>query len=76
MLSIEEITDDSRELNIGEVSEYILAIPKFADKIGTEDLRALMNKLGDPQDKVRSVHVAGTNGKGSTTEMLRLMLTE
>ncbi|MBR1674662.1 MAG: bifunctional folylpolyglutamate synthase/dihydrofolate synthase [Eubacterium sp.] len=76
MLSIEEITDDSRELNIGEVSEYILAIPKFADKIGTENLRVLMNKLDDPQDKVRSVHVAGTNGKGSTTEMLRLMLTE
>lgn len=76
MLSIEEITDDSRELNIGEVSEYILAIPKFAEKIGTEDLRVLMNKLGDPQDRVRSVHVAGTNGKGSTTEMLRLMLTE
>ena len=76
MLSVEDIIDDSRELNIDEVTEYILAIPKFAEKIGTENLKLIMERLGDPQDKVRAVHVAGTNGKGSTTEMLRLMLTE
>ena len=76
MLSVEDIIDDSRELNIDEATEYILAIPKFAEKIGTENLKLIMERLGDPQDKVRAVHVAGTNGKGSTTEMLRLMLTE
>ena len=76
MLCIEEIIENSRKLNIDEVTEYILAIPKFAEKIGTEDLKVLMKHLGDPQKKAKAVHIAGTNGKGSTTEMIRLMLTE
>ncbi|SEG24715.1 dihydrofolate synthase / folylpolyglutamate synthase [Eubacterium ruminantium] len=76
ILTIDEIADDNRKIDIREVTEYILAIPKFAEKIGTEDLRHLMELLGNPQDKPLSIHVAGTNGKGSTTEMLRCMLTE
>ncbi|MCR5147879.1 MAG: bifunctional folylpolyglutamate synthase/dihydrofolate synthase [Eubacterium sp.] len=76
ILTIDEIADDKRKVDIREVTEYILAIPKFAEKIGTEDLRHLMELLGNPQDKPLSIHVAGTNGKGSTTEMLRCMLTE
>lgn len=76
MLVINNLIDRNRKLSIEEVTEYILAIPKFAEKIGTEDLRKLMKELGDPQDKPKTVHVAGTNGKGSTTEMLRLMLSE
>ena len=39
-------------------------------------MRALLTKLGNPQNQFRSVHVAGTNGKGSTTAMLAAMLQE
>ena len=35
-------------------------------KNGLENTRALLKALGDPQNKFRCVHIAGTNGKGST----------
>lgn len=37
-------------------------------------MRSLLKKLGDPQDQIRTVHVAGTVGKGSTVAMLGAML--
>ena len=36
----------------------------------------LMQKLGDPQDKLKFLHIAGTNGKGSVAEYLTNILTE
>ncbi len=39
-------------------------------------MRALMERLGNPQDKLRYVHVTGTNGKGSTCTMLASVLRE
>ncbi len=39
-------------------------------KLGLEPMRALMAELGNPQDILRIVHVAGTNGKGSTCAMI------
>ena len=37
-------------------------------------MRSLLAALGDPQDQFRAVHVAGTNGKGSTIAMMSAML--
>ena len=39
-------------------------------KLGLEPMRELMRELGQPQDRLRIVHVAGTNGKGSTCAMI------
>ena len=39
-------------------------------KLGLERIRTLLTALGDPQKAYRSVHVAGTNGKGSTCAMI------
>lgn len=41
---------------------------------GLSRIRELMRRLGDPQDALRFVHVAGTNGKGSTCAMLESIL--
>lgn len=43
---------------------------------GLEALRKAMNRLDDPQDDVVSLHVGGTNGKGSTVNYIRSILNE
>jgi len=39
-------------------------------KLGLDRIAAVLDRLGSPQDKLRIVHVAGTNGKGSTCAMI------
>src|SRR5690349_17096929 len=39
-------------------------------KLGLERIQAVLEALGRPQDRCRFVHVAGTNGKGSTCAMI------
>ncbi len=59
--------------------EYISNIPRFAEgrnKSGNENLSAVLDILGNPHRKIRCVHVAGTNGKGSTVHMIKNLLTE
>lgn len=43
-------------------------------RFGTERTRALLNALGSPDDKLKIIHVAGTNGKGSVCEYLTRIL--
>ena len=43
-------------------------------KLGLERMRELMHLLGDPQDKLKFIHVAGTNGKGSTCSFISAAL--
>lgn len=43
---------------------------------GLENITALLKELGDPQDKLHFVHIAGTNGKGSTAAFLERILRE
>ncbi len=47
-----------------------------AFKPGLHTTRELCKALGDPQDKYPTIHVAGTNGKGSTSHMLAAILQE
>jgi len=45
-----------------------------AEKKGLENIRELLRRLGDPQNRFRAIHVAGTNGKGSVCACLDAML--
>lgn len=47
-----------------------------AFKPGLHTTRELCKSLGDPQDKYPTIHIAGTNGKGSTSHMLAAILQE
>ena len=49
-----------------EAVQKINARLKFGIKPGLEHIGRLMAELGNPQDKLQFVHVAGTNGKGTT----------
>ena len=52
-----------------ETLAYIHGINRYARKQGLDNIRRLMRELGDPQDRLVFIHIAGTNGKGSTAAM-------
>ncbi|MCM1568387.1 MAG: bifunctional folylpolyglutamate synthase/dihydrofolate synthase [Roseburia sp.] len=62
--------------NYEEAVEYLLDIPRFNGKNTMEDTKAFLQKLGNPDKKLRIIHVAGTNGKGSVCAYLRYILEE
>lgn len=66
-----------------EVLDYLFnQFPQYqkiggqAYKPGLDNIRKICKHLGDPQDQLKFVHVAGTNGKGSTCSMLASVLKE
>ncbi|MBQ4067798.1 MAG: bifunctional folylpolyglutamate synthase/dihydrofolate synthase [Lachnospiraceae bacterium] len=59
-----------------EAVEYILNIPRFTKKNPMENTRYFMKCLGNPQEDFKTIHVAGTNGKGSVCSMLSTVLTK
>lgn len=61
-------------MNYTQSVEYIHSLLTFGIKPGLERIKELMALLGNPQDKIKTVHVAGTNGKGSTSTMIAEML--
>ena len=61
-------------MNSAGCRDYLGHLQYFGVKLGLENIRALCRALGDPQDRFPSVHVAGTNGKGSVAAMLDAIL--
>jgi len=56
--------------------QYLFARTTGKSKFGLERTRALLAALGDPHLAVRTIHVAGTNGKGSVCATLEALLRE
>ena len=67
---------EDRILTIHEAIAYINAHTWSQWKLGLSRTRELLARLGDPQKKLRFVHVAGSNGKGSTCAILERILRE
>lgn len=61
-------------MNYAEAINYIHSTPKFAKTLGNEPLAKLLFNLGNPHDKLKFIHIAGTNGKGSCSFMLSEIL--
>ena len=57
-------------MNYEQALEYIHAVQWAGHKPGLSRTRTLLAALGDPQRQLRFVHIAGTNGKGSTAAMM------
>lgn len=62
------------KVNYTEAVDYIETIPKFTVKHPPEHTRELLSRLGNPQEGIKIIHVAGTNGKGSVCAYLNAML--
>jgi dihydrofolate synthase/folylpolyglutamate synthase len=54
--------------------KYLYGLQKYGIKLGLENTIKLLSLLGNPQNSFRSVHIAGTNGKGSTSAMIASIL--
>lgn len=62
---------DEQEMNI---DEYLNTFDKFTKNPNLDAMKYLMEQFDNPQDKLKVIHVAGTNGKGSICEMLSNVL--
>src|SRR3954470_19077713 len=60
-------------MNYTAAIQYLYGLQMFGMKLGLENTFKLAALAGNPQDKLRFIHVAGTNGKGSTCAMLESM---
>ena len=57
-------------MTIEEAMELIHGVEWRGSRPGLTRVRELLHRLGDPQDGLQFVHIAGTNGKGSTCAFL------
>ena len=59
-----------------EALEFIHGTYKFGSKLGLENIKELLRRLGSPEKELKFLHVAGTNGKGSTSAFIHAVLVE
>ena len=58
------------KINYKETLNYIHSLGNFGLPAGLDRIKSILHKLGNPQDKLKAIHIAGTNGKGSVSAML------
>lgn len=63
-------------MDYSDALQYIHSRMRFGSVLGLERITELLDKMGNPQKNLRFVHVAGTDGKGSTCNMIASILKE
>ena len=61
-------------MNYNESRVYLDELSRYGSVLGLGSMRELLHRLGDPQDELKFIHVAGTNGKGSILSYLSNIL--
>ena len=61
-------------MNFDESVHYMSGLLQFGMRLDRERFVTLLERLGDPQQRFRALHIAGTNGKGSTTTFIAAIL--
>ena len=64
----------TEDMEYQETLDWLFGLENMGIKLGLSRFRDLLHHLGDPQNRYRSVHVAGTNGKGSVCAMTASIL--
>ncbi|MCQ2052667.1 MAG: bifunctional folylpolyglutamate synthase/dihydrofolate synthase [archaeon] len=59
-----------------EILNWLYGLNKNGIKFGLENTKTLLQKLGHPEDSFRKIHIAGSDGKGSTSAMIASILNE
>ena len=63
-------------MNYDESIAWLESLGQFGIRLGMERIQQLLFVLGHPENQVKTIHVAGTNGKGSVTTMIAAILAE
>ena len=63
-------------MNFEEATRWLYGFQKFGIKLGLDRIGHIAKELGNPQDSYKSIHVGGTNGKGSVCKFLEGILVE
>lgn len=63
-------------MNIETALNKLFSLHQFGVKLGLENITNLLNFIGNPQEKLKVFHIAGSNGKGSTASFLSSILME
>ena len=63
-------------MKIEEALNKLFSLHQFGVKLGLENITKLLEYLGNPQNEFPSIHIAGSNGKGSTASFLSSVLME
>ncbi len=61
-------------MNYQETLLYLESLGKFGIRLGMERIEGLLHEMGNPEQKIKTVHVTGTNGKGSVSSMIANIL--
>ena len=61
-------------MTYSSVIEYLYGLQTHGIKLGLDTMRALLGRIGNPQQRFRAFHIGGTNGKGSTAAMTAAIL--
>ncbi len=67
---------NKKNLNIKETLEELYSLSATGIKLGLDNIREILDLMGNPQDSYKIVHIAGTNGKGSTASIVETSLIE
>jgi len=59
-----------------EIVNYLEGLERFGIQLGLHNITSLLTLLGNPHQSLRTIHIAGTNGKGSTSAFLSFILRE
>jgi dihydrofolate synthase/folylpolyglutamate synthase len=78
-LSVLSFPDYVKDIKVVAVSyqssiSYLFGLQRFGIKFGLENITHLLSRLGDPHHHLKSVHIGGTNGKGSTGAFIASIL--
>jgi dihydrofolate synthase/folylpolyglutamate synthase len=63
-------------MNYEETLQYLFNLERFGIKLDLSNIMSILSDLGNPHTRFPSIHVAGTNGKGSVAAMLHSILCE
>lgn len=61
-------------MNYTQAIDYLYKLSNLGWKLGLNKIRALLKEIGNPHQKYKIIHIAGTNGKGSTSAMVESIL--